>query len=128
MTTPKVVKCPDGHFRRAIFGLGPYIADYPEQVYLSGTVQNWCPTYVHTLVTLLKSSHQCNSCDAPAKDLDCRQGHPRSHEKTDFLISEFNSGILWGEFGIRSDVVVRCYNAFLTQSESLAFHILFPSG
>jgi hypothetical protein len=39
----KVVKCPDGHFRRAIFGLGPYIADYPEQVWLSGIVYGWCP-------------------------------------------------------------------------------------
>jgi hypothetical protein len=43
MTTPEVVKCPDGHFRRAVYGLGPYIADYPEQVWLSGIVQGWCP-------------------------------------------------------------------------------------
>ena len=43
MTTPLVVRCPDGHFRRAIFQLGPFIADYPEQVYLSGVVQGWCP-------------------------------------------------------------------------------------
>jgi hypothetical protein len=43
MTTPEVVRCPDGHFRRAVYGLGPYIADYPEQVWLSGIVQGWCP-------------------------------------------------------------------------------------
>ena len=43
MTTPEVVRCPDGHFRRAIYSLGPYIADYPEQVWLSGIVQGWCP-------------------------------------------------------------------------------------
>lgn len=43
MTTPEVVKCPDGHFRRAIYGLGPYIADYPEQVWLTCIVQGWCP-------------------------------------------------------------------------------------
>ena len=43
METYKVVKCPDGHYRRAIFSLGPYIADYPEQVWLGGTVLNWCP-------------------------------------------------------------------------------------
>ena len=42
MMSPIVVKCPDGQFRRAIFGLGPYIADYPEQVYLAGIVSNWC--------------------------------------------------------------------------------------
>ncbi|KAF8263940.1 hypothetical protein EI94DRAFT_1703630 [Lactarius quietus] len=27
---PKVMKCPDGHFCHVVFGLGPYIADYPE--------------------------------------------------------------------------------------------------
>ena len=40
------MKCPDGHFRRVVFGLGPYIADYPEQVWLTGIVSNWCPKYV----------------------------------------------------------------------------------
>ncbi|KAG1887726.1 hypothetical protein F4604DRAFT_1570585, partial [Suillus subluteus] len=29
-----------------IYGLGPYIADYPEQLLLSGVVQNWCPKCV----------------------------------------------------------------------------------
>jgi hypothetical protein len=43
MEKPKVVRCPDGHFHCAIFSLGPYIADYPEQVWLSGVVSNWCP-------------------------------------------------------------------------------------
>ena len=43
MTTPRITKCPDGHYRRVIYSLGPYIADYPEQVYLSGIVQGRCP-------------------------------------------------------------------------------------
>ena len=43
MTQPEVVPCADGHFRRAVYGLGPYIADYQEQVLLSGIVQGWCP-------------------------------------------------------------------------------------
>ena len=43
MEAYKVMKCPDGHFRRAIFGLGLYIADYPEQVWLAGCVSDWCP-------------------------------------------------------------------------------------
>jgi hypothetical protein len=52
MTTPEVVKCPDGHFRRAVYGLGPYIADYPEQVWLAGIVQGWCPRYASALCYL----------------------------------------------------------------------------
>jgi Plavaka transposase len=42
MTTPDVLRCPDGHYRRAIYGLGPYIADYPEQALLACVVQGWC--------------------------------------------------------------------------------------
>lgn len=45
MTTPEVLKCPDGHFRRVVYGVGPYIADYPEQVLLTCIVQGWCPKY-----------------------------------------------------------------------------------
>jgi hypothetical protein len=43
MTTPELTRCPDGHFRRVIYGLGPYIADYPEQALLACVVQGWCP-------------------------------------------------------------------------------------
>ncbi|OCH84992.1 hypothetical protein OBBRIDRAFT_706114, partial [Obba rivulosa] len=46
ITKPEVVRCPDGHFRKAIFGIGLYIADYPEQVLLACIVQGWCPKYV----------------------------------------------------------------------------------
>lgn len=42
LTSPVVQKCPDGHFRRVIYDLVAFIADYPEQVMLTGIVQNWC--------------------------------------------------------------------------------------
>jgi Plavaka transposase len=42
MTTPEVARCPDGHFRKVIYDLGPYIADYPEQALLACIVQGWC--------------------------------------------------------------------------------------
>ena len=43
MTVPEVVCFPDGHFRKVIYGLGPYIADYLEQALLACIVQGWCP-------------------------------------------------------------------------------------
>ena len=46
MMTPDVVHFPDGHFRKVIYGLGPYIADYPEQALLACIVQGWCVKYV----------------------------------------------------------------------------------
>lgn len=42
MSKPEIVCFADGHFCRAIYGLGPYIADYPKQVLLTCTVQGWC--------------------------------------------------------------------------------------
>ena len=39
-------------------------------------------------------------------DLDGPGSHCCSHEKTDFLIKKFDPGILWDEFGIKSDIVV----------------------
>ncbi|KAG6806182.1 hypothetical protein H0H92_012395 [Tricholoma furcatifolium] len=53
MKTGRVTRCSDGHFRRVVYGLGPYIADYPEQALLACIVQNWCP-----------------KCTAPPTDLD----------------------------------------------------------
>lgn len=42
MTKPCVLRFADSHYRRVIFGLGPYIGDYPEQVQLACIVQGWC--------------------------------------------------------------------------------------
>ncbi|KAF8256793.1 hypothetical protein EI94DRAFT_1849394 [Lactarius quietus] len=74
-----VVKCPDGLFRCVIFGLGPYIADYPEQVWLAGL----CQIGVQNSGT----------------------GHRRTHQKTDLLIKGFDAVALWDSFGIYKDIV-----------------------
>lgn len=108
MTKPEVVKCPDGHFRRAVYGLGPYIADYPEQVWLSGIVQGWCPkcvTFILCIFSLLRS-HSASRCLAKPNFLDDASARRRTHEKTELLFDSFDSRILWDDFGIRSDVVV----------------------
>ncbi|EIW78065.1 hypothetical protein CONPUDRAFT_34808, partial [Coniophora puteana RWD-64-598 SS2] len=81
-----VLPCPDGHFRRAIYGLGPYIADYPEQVWLSAIVSNWCP-----------------KCDAHPSNLDAPDASRRTREKTDTYCSRLESSVLWHDFGIRDD-------------------------
>ena len=43
MLKPEVTLCADGYYRRAIYGIGPYIAGYPEQALLACIVQGWCP-------------------------------------------------------------------------------------
>ncbi|KAH9975649.1 hypothetical protein BJV74DRAFT_862382 [Russula compacta] len=72
-------RCPDGHFCRVIYGLGPYIADYPEQALLACIVQGWCPT--------------------PADNLDAESGR-RSHAHTDALLEQYSLKILWDDYGI----------------------------
>jgi hypothetical protein len=42
MSTPEVTKCSDSMYRRVIYSLAAYIADYPEQVLLASVVQGWC--------------------------------------------------------------------------------------
>lgn len=67
MTTPEVLRCFDGHFRRVIYSLGPYIADYPEQALLACIVQGWCARYV--VMTLLATANLIGPVDVPPKTL-----------------------------------------------------------
>lgn len=46
-------------------------------------------------------------CDARPDNLDGPGSHRCSHEKTDYLIKNFDPGVLWDEYGIRHDIVVR---------------------
>ncbi|KAG2096718.1 uncharacterized protein F5147DRAFT_747545 [Suillus discolor] len=87
MTKYEVVRCGDGHFRRVIYSLGPYIADYEEQLVLSCVVRHWCP-----------------KCIAVRTDLD-GGGMYRSREHNDFLIEELRADILWDEYGLVGDLV-----------------------
>ncbi|KAG2090578.1 hypothetical protein BD769DRAFT_1632037 [Suillus cothurnatus] len=88
MSVPEVVHFGDGHFRRVIYGLGPYIADYPEQSVLACVVYNWCA-----------------KCFAFPDDLDGLSGGLRGREIIDTLCEEFDYGMLWEEWGIISDLV-----------------------
>ncbi|KAJ6617037.1 hypothetical protein B0H10DRAFT_1948719 [Mycena sp. CBHHK59/15] len=76
------------HLRRVIYGIGPYIADYPEQVWLTTIMQNWCP-----------------KCDAHPNHLDVEGARLRTRTKTETLIQCFDPGILWDDYGVRSDIV-----------------------
>ncbi|KAF5378335.1 hypothetical protein D9615_008783 [Tricholomella constricta] len=87
MTTPVVRRCPDGHFRRIIYDLAAYIADYPEQVLLGGTVQNWCP----------KDTSLPDNLDGPSGR--------RSQRLTEHLMNTWSSQVLWNNYGIDDDVI-----------------------
>ncbi|KAH9839919.1 uncharacterized protein C8Q71DRAFT_820987 [Rhodofomes roseus] len=87
METYDVLQCPDGHFRRVIYELGPFIADYPEQVVLAGVVSGWCP-----------------KCLIPPEDMD-RAGELRSHEHTAHVVDAFDVGTVWTMWGVDPNVI-----------------------
>ncbi|THH00392.1 hypothetical protein EW026_g2107 [Hermanssonia centrifuga] len=88
METPTILRCPDGHYRQAIYCMGPYIADYPEQALLAGIVQGWCPR-----------------CQAVNKDLDDGDSTRRTRELTDILASVYDLKVLHEKHGIHGDII-----------------------
>lgn len=112
MTTPVVRRCPDGHYRRVIFDIGPFIADYPEQVLLAGIVQGWCPRCVfsHTVIEYhwdiyILSFLLSSRCTSLPDTLDT-PSIPRRQELTDELLQVFNGKDLWDMYGIDEDLIV----------------------
>ncbi|KIK31884.1 hypothetical protein CY34DRAFT_19472 [Suillus luteus UH-Slu-Lm8-n1] len=89
MSKPEVARFSDSHYRRVVYGLGPYIADYEEQVLLTSIVRRWCPR-----------------CLAPRQSLDddalCQC---EAHREALFEEDTFSSTVLWSEFGIVGEVV-----------------------
>ncbi|TFK62832.1 hypothetical protein BDN72DRAFT_776652 [Pluteus cervinus] len=91
MTKPRLTYCGDGHYRRVIYGLGPYIADYPKACLLSAIVSGWCP-----------------KCAAYPHHLDGDPGDAvlRSHRHTRY-VAELCDGKhkrMWDSYGILGDI------------------------
>ena len=94
MTVPETVLFGDQYYRRVIYSLAAYIADYEEQVLLSGIVRNWCP-----------------KCLANRKNLD-EDALRRHREHTELIVKELDLRTLWEVYGIDGDIVV-CTAYFL---------------
>ncbi|KAG1767859.1 hypothetical protein EV702DRAFT_1182058 [Suillus placidus] len=87
MTTPEVTPFGDGHYRRVVYGLGPYIADYEEQVLLTCIIRGRCP-----------------KCMAPRANLD-QDALCRCRDYVEALIREGPLGDIWNEVGIVPELV-----------------------
>jgi hypothetical protein len=65
----------------------------------------------HSLLTLTVSFNSdynlFQRCDTTPDNLDSGTGHWQTHEKTDYLVKNFDSRILWDAFGIYEGLVVR---------------------
>ncbi|KAG6369527.1 hypothetical protein JVT61DRAFT_14276, partial [Boletus reticuloceps] len=98
MTKWKLKCFTDGYIRRVIFTLGPYIADYEEQVLLLCIVRNWCPKYVAMVAEMPRINHVFR-CMARNKDLDSDSLY-RCQDHVNLLVKDIDLGVLWDEYGI----------------------------
>ncbi|KAF8263163.1 hypothetical protein EI94DRAFT_1807666 [Lactarius quietus] len=80
MTIPELVRFGDGHYRQVLYSLGPYIADYEEQVLLSCIVRGWC-----------------GKCITFPDDLDAG-GPLRSREHLKALFETMTTNIMWDQY------------------------------
>ncbi|KAF8308528.1 hypothetical protein F5887DRAFT_1068113 [Amanita rubescens] len=78
MTKPQITKF--------VYGLGPYIADYPEQCILASIVSDWCPRCTGTPENL----------DGPSL--------PRTNAYTAMLTESLDLKTLWTDYGIAGEV------------------------
>ena len=94
MTKWDLVRCADNHFHRVVYRVGPYIANYPEQVLIAGIVNGWCPVYVNILLMPTARLQKCR-CDAHTTDLDNPSAEPQTPEKTETLFQTKSSDEVW---------------------------------
>ncbi|EGN93388.1 hypothetical protein SERLA73DRAFT_126642 [Serpula lacrymans var. lacrymans S7.3] len=83
---PEIVRCANMHLRHVIYGIGPYIADYPEQALLACIVQGWCAR-----------------CIALPNNLDGEGGQHYDH--TEVLADFLDLHVLRDQYGIVSNIV-----------------------
>ncbi|KAF7324410.1 hypothetical protein MVEN_02643500 [Mycena venus] len=85
MMQPEVALFGDGHYRHVVYGLGPYIADYPEQVLLACVVQGWS-AQPQTKISMGRAAVA-----------------PSAHSRRFF--DTFSHKKLWDDYGIILDVL-----------------------
>lgn len=105
MTQPTIVRCPDQHYRKAVFGIGPYISDYPEQCLIACVVQGWCPKYVSFIVPTWRSlDTRCITRLSGGQRKG--SGGSRSLKHTIRALETYELGELWEKYGLVGDLIV----------------------
>ena len=105
MTGSVVYRCSDSHFRCVIYDLIAFIADYPEQVMLTGIVQGWCPKSVSVSICFGQSDADTTRCTASPANLDVNATR-YMQTLTDGLVQVLDHKRLWNDHGIDDSVIV----------------------
>ena len=99
MKNPETVLCGDDYYRRVIYALAAYIADYEEQVLLSCIVRGWCP-----------------KCLAYRENLD-EDALRHCQEHSDTIVNEFELRHIHENYGLDGDTVVSTRPLFIIYSD-----------
>ena len=99
MKNPETVLCGDDYYRRVIYALAAYIADYEEQVLLSCIVRGWCPKCLAFHENLNEDALRC-----------CR-------EHSDMIVDEFELRNIHENYGLDGDTVVSTSLLFIIYSD-----------
>ena len=92
--------------RRVVLGLGPYIADYPEQLLLACVINGWCARSAYSVISIRLSSYLfCRSCLSSSKDMDVLSPW-RERDHDDLVVELFTASELKEQYGIVKDIVV----------------------
>jgi hypothetical protein len=110
MRTSEAVLYGDGNYHHIIYGIGPYIADYPEQCLITCIVQWWYSRYI---VNSIQQKQTCLSylsrCLAIAKKCDDKNHHtiaPQTLKHTQLLLNYLELNKLWYNYGLVGKVIV----------------------
>jgi len=95
-----------------MYGVSPYIADYLEQVLISGIIQGWCPKYVSTttLPKLLTQSFH-DIADVPHPRMTSKLQEPQDQRSIQMQLKKYsNWGDLWDVYRVIGKVEVRYWH------------------
>ena len=101
----EVVQCYDGHFQRAIYGIGPFIADYQEQVLVATVVQGWCAKYIYISARCSELLIYYGRCTADPDNID-EGGHTRTFKHSTYVTDTFGFDVAWVQYGIAAKCIV----------------------
>jgi hypothetical protein len=125
MLKPEVTCFGNGHYRRILYGLGPYIADYEEHVLLTSIVRNWCPRFASlALRAVLLMFNTLKDVSLPVENwmtmkhyADARHTERLSSRKTRLM----SCGVILVLWGLLWYYSFACCSVCLTY-ENLAFY------
>lgn len=111
MTTPEVIMCPDGHYRRAIYEIGSFMPITPNRLSWPALCKDGVRSTLRLPFRPVVYSQQAFRCRAPPDKLESLfPDSPRSRGYTDIAHEHLDDTYLWDKHGAAHTVMVRRFH------------------